>query len=129
MWAQVINAALGLWLMAAPSVFGYGAPAAHNDRIIGPVIATFAIIAWWETTRPVARWNVPLGVWLLVAPWVLGYGTTAAIVNSLVVGLLVAGLAAVRGQYRPERFGGGWAALWQSDAGREPHPASKPHST
>ena len=37
-----------------------------------------------------------------------------AVVNSLVVGLLVAGLSLVRGQYRPEKFGGGWSVLWQT---------------
>ena len=113
MWAHVINAALGIWLMAAPVVLQYSAPAQTDDRIIGPVIATFAIVAWWEATRPVGRWNLPLGLWLLLAPWVLGYGATTAVVNSLVVGLLVAGLSLVRGQYRPEKFGGGWSVLWQ----------------
>jgi hypothetical protein len=100
--------------MAAPAVFGYSAPAAHNDRILGPVIATFAIISWWEATRPVARWNLPIGLWLLLAPWVLGYGTTAATLNSLAVGVLVAGLALVQGEYDPGKYGGGWSVLWSS---------------
>ncbi len=119
MWAHFINAALGIWLMAAPAVLGYAAPAQTNDRIIGPVIATFAIVAWWEATRPAGRWNLPLGIWLLLAPWVLGYGGTTAIVHSLVVGALVAGLSLVRGQYRPEKFGGGWSALWQETPSSE----------
>ena len=115
MWAQFINAALGIWLMAAPAVLGYGTPARTNDRILGPVIATFAIIAWWEATRGVARFNLPLGGWLLLAPWILGYGATAPIVNSLAVGLLVLGLATVRGTVK-KRYGGGWSALWKKDA-------------
>lgn len=111
MWAQVINAALGIWLVVAPAVLGYGAPARTNDRIFGPVIATFAVIACWEATRPVGRWNVPLGVWLLLAPWVLDYSVTAAIVNSLAVGALVTGLGFVRGTVTG-RYGGGWSVLW-----------------
>ncbi len=111
MWAQIINAALGIWLMAAPAVLGYGAPASDNDWIFGPVIATFAIIAWWEATRPVARWNLPLGLWLLLAPWVLGYAATAAIVNSMVVGLLVAVPSTRTGQVK-KSYGGGWSVLW-----------------
>lgn len=114
MWAQVLNAALGLWLMAAPAVLGYGAPAETNDYIVGPVIATFAVVAWWEATRAVRLWNVPLGVWLLVAPWILGYGTIQATLNSLAVGLLVSGLAWVQGTVEG-RYGGGWAALWKTD--------------
>ena len=117
MWAQVINAALGLWLMAAPAVLGYGGAAETNDRIVGPIIAMFAIIAWWEATRPVARWTVPLGAWLCLAPWVLGYAATAPKVQSLVVGLCVIGLALVRGTIK-HRYGGGWAALWSSEAAR-----------
>lgn len=115
MWAQIINAALGLWLMAAPAVLGYDSPAADNDRIFGPAIATFAIVAWWETTRAVARWNLPLGLWLIAAPWILGYSATAATVNSMAVGLLVAVLSLVMGTFRPERFGGGWSAIWSEN--------------
>ena len=114
MWAQIINAALGIWLMAAPAVWGYGPPAAANDRICGPLIATFAIISWWGVTRSVARWNLPLGLWLLLAPWVLGYSATAATVNSLVTGVLVAVLSLVLGTVSTH-FGGGWDALRQND--------------
>lgn len=109
MWAHVINAALGLWLMAAPAVLGYGAPGEVNDRILGPVAATFAIVAWWEATRPVRWVNLPIGIWLLLAPWLLGYDATAAIVNSMVVGLIMALCASVRGKVE-KRYGGGWTA-------------------
>src|SRR5690606_3775586 len=115
MWAQVINALLGVWLMAAPAVLGYGAPAATNDRIVGPVAASFAVIAWWQATRP-TRWvNLPLGLWLVAAPFVLGYDATAPLVNSLVVGAALAALSLVRGTV-DARFGGGWRAVW----GRRP---------
>ena len=115
MWAQIINALLGVWLMAAPAVLGYGAPAATNDRIIGPIAASFAVIAWWQATRP-TRWvNLPLGLWLLLAPWVLGYGATAAVVNSMAVGAALAALSLVEGTVDAE-FGGGWRAVW----GRRP---------
>lgn len=120
MWAHVINAAVGIWLMAAPSVFGYAnSTPATNDRFAGPIIATFAIIAWWETTRAVGRWNVAAGLWLLAAPWILGYGPTAAIVNSMACGAVVAALALVMGDFNPGRYGGGWSALWQDDPQHE----------
>src|SRR5690606_22839516 len=115
MWAQVINALLGVWLMAAPAVLGYSAPAAVNDRIVGPIAASFAVIAWWQATRP-TRWvNLPLGLWLLAAPFVLGYDATTPLVNSLAVGAALAALSLVRGKV-DLRFGGGWRAVW----GRRP---------
>ena len=110
MWAQLINTLLGLWLMSAPAVLGYGAPAATNDRIVGPVAATFACVAIWEVTRAVRWINLALGIWLLPAPWVLGYESIAATVNALCAGLLLAAMACVRGKMT-HRFAGGWAAL------------------
>ena len=114
MWAQVINALLGLWLMAAPAVLGADKTIANNDHIVGPLIASFAIISWWEATRVVRLYNVPLGLWLLVAPWVLGYDNTAAIVNDMLVGVVVIGLSFVKGKVEG-KFGGGWSAIWKED--------------
>ena len=114
MWAQVINAVLGIWLMVAPGVFGFPKTIADNDHIIGPVIATFAVIAFWDCTRVVRTYNIPLGVWLLVAPWVLGYEVTGAIVNDMLVGGLIVLFSFVKGNVEG-RFGGGWSAIWKSD--------------
>ena len=109
MGIQVLNTVLGIWLMVAPAVLGYGGPGAMNDRVCGPLAAGFALIAMHEVTRPL-RWIIlPVGVWLLVAPWVLGYGTAAA-VNSVVVGLLLTLLAPWGGRVR-HGFGGGWSSL------------------
>ncbi|MDP8923989.1 MAG: SPW repeat protein [Chloroflexota bacterium] len=109
MWAQLASTAIGLWLMAAPAVLGYGDPAKRIDHIVGPVAASFAFIAVWEVTRSLRWVNVLLGAWLLVAPWVLGYATTPT-VNSMVVGTLLIVLASVRGEVT-EQFGGGWSSL------------------
>ncbi|PSR02376.1 MAG: hypothetical protein BRD47_03325 [Bacteroidetes bacterium QS_8_68_28] len=116
MWAHVVNAALGIWLMAAPGVFGYAqSTPATVDRFAGPVIATFAIVAWWEATRATGRWNVALGAWLVVSPWILGYEPTAAIVNSMACGAVIAALSLVMGDFNPSKYGGGWKSLWQRD--------------
>ena len=115
MWPQAINVALGLWLMAAPAVLGYGRPAATMDHIVGPLIATFACIALWEATRSVRWTNLPLGLSLLVAPWLLG-GPVEAKINSVIIGMLVAVLSCLGRSIR-HRFDGGWAMLWE----RSPH--------
>ncbi len=114
MWAQVVNALLGVWLMVAPFLIGYGSPAEVNDRIVGPLVAACAVISWWEVTRPVRWANFPLGLWLIVSPWVLGYDQPSIWLHSFAVGTAVALLAAVRGQVTG-RYGGGWSVLWRSE--------------
>lgn len=111
MWARLLNTGLGIWLMAAPALLGYGGAAATVDRIVGPVAASFAIIAMAEATRPVRHVNLVLGGWLLLAPWVLGYPTTPMI-NSMLVGAAMAVLSRVRGRVE-ESFGGGWTRVWK----------------
>lgn len=114
MWAQIINALLGLWLMVSPAVLDTNKTTADNAHIVGPLIASFAIISWWESTRVVRLYNVPCGLWLLVAPWVLGYDSGTTIFNDMAVGAVVVALAFVKGKVE-EKFGGGWSAIWGND--------------
>lgn len=111
MWARVLNTMLGVWLMAAPAVLGYGDPAQVVDRILGPLAASFAVVAMGEATRPVRHVNLLIGVLLLLAPWVLGYpgGATA---NSMLVGAAMMAFSRVRGRVK-EEFGGGWGRVWR----------------
>lgn len=110
MWAHVFTAALGIWLMAAPVLLSDGHPAELNDRIVGPLVAAFAIIACWQVTRGLRWMNVLLGVWLLAAPWVLGYDGVTSKIHSMLAGALVVALSLVRGE-ADKRFGGGWREL------------------
>ena len=112
MWAQILNTALGLWLMIAPDIFKYNGVAADNDHIIGPVVAAFAIIALSGCTRSVALYNIPLGVWLLLAPWFLGYESGVATLNDMVVGFFVTTFAFLK-RSTLQTYGGGWSALWK----------------
>lgn len=123
MWARLANAAVGIWLMAAPAVLGYGGPAATNDRIVGPLAVTFSLIAIWEATRGLRWGNLLLGLWLLAAPWLLDGFAPRAVLASLAAGALLAAFALVKGRIS-QRFGGGWAALWRkpSAARREGEP-------
>jgi len=114
MWPQLVNVALGLWLMAAPAVLNYGRPASTSDHIVGPLIATFACIALWEATRAMRWINLPLGLWVLAAPWLLD-APLAGRLSSMLTGTAVAGLSCFGGTVR-QRFGGGWAALWRDSA-------------
>jgi hypothetical protein len=111
MWAQLLATCLGIWLMAAPAVLGYGGAARANDRIVGPVAATLAAVAVSEVTRPVRWANLPTGAWLFAAPWVLG-SPWAAAWNSLFVGAALAALSLAGGNVKGS-YGGGWSAVWR----------------
>lgn len=113
MWARFLNAAIGIWLMASPAVLGYGNPAQANDRIIGPVIATFAIIGIWEITRGLRWLNLLLGLWLLVAPFLMGYDASIPTWNDVIAGVLVVAFSLVKGK-TTHPYGGGWKSLFCS---------------
>jgi hypothetical protein len=114
MWAQIINAFLGVWLMASPGIFGYHGPGRTTELIVGPVAATLAIIAIWEVTRVVGKANVALGVWLIIGPVVaLGYESVVPVINDFVVGVTMIALARTRTR-RSGKFGGGWSSLWKN---------------
>ena len=109
MFAHAFASLIGIWMMTAPSVLGYGGRAAAHDRIVGPIVAALACIAIWEVTRPL-RWVYLLaGLWLVAATWVSGFGPRPGI-NSAVCGASIAALALIRGR-RTHQFGGGWRTL------------------
>jgi hypothetical protein len=109
MWPRLVSLALGVWLMAAPAVLGYGEPARTNDRVVGPVVASVAVVAMAEVVRSLRWANLVAGFWLLLAPWVLLYGPVSTW-HSIGVGLLLLALAPIRGRVR-QCFGGGWRAI------------------
>jgi SPW repeat len=106
-WAMLV---LAVWLFISPWVLGFagtaapeieggaaagGTTAAWNAWIAAVIVAVLSIaaavrFAEWED------WvNGILGVWLVVAPWALGFAAlTAAAWNHVVVGVLIAALAA-----------------------------------
>lgn len=110
-WAPLVNAALGLWLITAPFTFGLfdgGAapappalghplpPPAVRDAWLGwsDVIAGLLIVAFsFAGLREGRRWLhwVPaaVGCWLLLAPLVFWTSSPAAYANDTLVGMLV----------------------------------------
>ncbi len=109
-WPQILSIVLGLSLMAVPDVADYSEPARSNSLIFGPVIASIATLAIWETTRGLRWLNLPVGVWLIVAPIPLQYDEVAAIAHSVIAGFLL--IVLVRIPVRSEeRYGDGWASL------------------
>lgn len=101
--------AVGVWLEAASAVLGYGSPAAHVDRVLGPVAGGIAFVAIWAIAHPIRWGTVPVGALLVLAP-VLGYPLDAAI-SSILSGAAIVGLAFVGGDPDGD-YGGGWQVLW-----------------
>ena len=93
---DVINLILGAVLFFSPWIFGF-APGAEsqNAMICGVIIAVLSIAALaafaeWE------EWlNLVVGLWVLVSPWVLGFAQTTAMWVHVVIGIIVAVIAAV----------------------------------
>lgn len=112
MLARFINTLLGLWLMTSPALLHDSGAARINDEIVGPLVASFAIIAMAEVTRSIRWLNFILGLWLIVAPWLFHFPRMPRL-NSLVVGICISTLALIRGKIST-RMGGGWRSLWRS---------------
>lgn len=103
-WPLLVQAALGIWLMAAPYVAGEpGSAAANNSVLAGALVTTVAGVAFAEVTRAARFLNVPLALWIAIAPWLLGAPLPAAI-NAAVVALMLIATSLPRGAIR-ERYG------------------------
>ncbi len=111
MWGQILNAFIGVWLIIAPSLLNYSLSGSISCRIVGPILATFAIVACWEVTRGVGKVAILLGLWLLAAPWILGYIEILPKVNDALSGILIISFAFVKSEVK-SNYGGGWKSLW-----------------
>ena len=101
----LVSAALGVWLMFAPSVFGSSGGAADSDHLVGALVVTFAVIALGEVVRAVRFINVLFGAWIIASPWLLSGTTTGATWSDVIAGALLIVLSLRRGKVR-ERYGG-----------------------
>ncbi len=94
--------------MAAPAWLGYAGTAAGDlHRVLGPLAASFALIAWWGATRAV-RWpNVILAAALVLAPLAVDHDGAAGAIG--VLAGVVLGAATPFAGAPSYRYGGGWA--------------------
>lgn len=103
-WNFVASAAMGLWLMFAPAIFGSNASAADADHLLGALIVTGSVILFAEVARPFRWLNLLLGMAVIAAPFFSSGNNTASITNDIVAGLLVMILNVRRGPIL-ERYG------------------------
>jgi hypothetical protein len=93
---DVANLILGAVLFFSPWIFGFDAGVqSQNAWVSGIVIAALSIAALaafavWE------EWlNLIAGLWVIVSPWILGFQGTTAMTVHVVIGIVVAVLAAI----------------------------------
>ncbi|MCC7442671.1 MAG: vitamin K epoxide reductase family protein [Bdellovibrionales bacterium] len=101
-WNLWVSAALGVWLMAIPALFGIGkqSAAADNAHLVGALVTTVAVVAMAEVGR-LFRWaNVVLGAWLLTGSWLLGDASALAHSMIALTGALLMSLSFPLGQIR-----------------------------
>jgi uncharacterized membrane protein len=103
-WNLLASAAVGIWLMFAPSLFGSTGTAAHSDHLLGALIVTFAVMALADVGRLLRFANVIFAVGILAAPWVLNGATGGSTWNDVVAGGIVILLSIRRGPVG-ERYG------------------------
>ncbi|MGH7926457.1 MAG: SPW repeat domain-containing protein, partial [Candidatus Binatia bacterium] len=103
-WSLIVSAALGVWLMFAPAVFGTQGIAADSDHLVGALIVTFAVIAMGEVIRAARFINILFGGWLILAPWLLTGAGASAKWNGVIAGVILIILSLPRGTVR-ERYG------------------------
>jgi hypothetical protein len=96
-WQDGLNALLGLWMVASPSILGFAvaeSPAARTAWVLGLAIIIFAGIAVYMPKAWEEAINILLGLCLIASPWALGYaGQATPATNAMIVGLLVTALA------------------------------------
>ena len=88
-WNLLATTATGLWLMAAPTVFGTQGNVAHSDHILGALVVTASLIALSEVGRVVRFANIVLALGIIGLPWLFGGGTLLSGINDLIVGALI----------------------------------------
>jgi hypothetical protein len=93
---DVANLILGAILFASPWMFAFAAGAESQNAYASGIvivvlsIAALAAFAVWE------EWlNLIVGLWVMVSPWVLGFQGSQAMTVNVVIGILVAALAAI----------------------------------
>ena len=99
-WNLLLTAALGVWLMFTPHVFGLPVELgiSDNDHLIGALVVVISIISLAEVARSL-RWLLPIaGLWIAIASWFFPSATLGLSFNHLGIGILLFFLALPRGK-------------------------------
>lgn len=95
-YCDVANLILGAALILSPWFFAFEAGVQSQNAIICGILIALLSIAALTAYAVWEEWlNLVIGLWVIVSPWVLGFAGTTAMTVHLVIGILVAVLAAI----------------------------------
>src|SRR5512138_3141050 len=96
-WQDWASFVLGLWLAVSPWLAGYAEHDAATAHAVG-VGLLLALASHIECVAchdmPAEWFNLAAGAWVVCAPFILEFSSPVAIANCVVVGALIAALAA-----------------------------------
>jgi hypothetical protein len=93
---DVANLILGAILFFSPWIFSFDAGAqSQNAFICGVIIAVLSVAALTASAVWEEWLNLIVGLWVIVSPWVLGFEQATAMTVHVMIGILVAALAAI----------------------------------
>lgn len=111
MWAQVLNALIGLLAIIFPAIANVTKTAANINHILGPLILASAVISFWECNRNTRFFNIITGICLILFPIIFGFPYFIFWAD-IVCGVLVISFSLIKGKV-DYSFGGGWRCLLQ----------------
>ncbi len=91
-----INILAGIWLILTPFLLGFSGALRTSDIVFGVIIAVLALIRVSSPEdMPSLSWaNMIFGLWILISPFFLGSLGVGILWNNIIVGIIVAALAA-----------------------------------
>ena len=104
-WNLFLILALGIWIMAAPGVFGFSGAIANSYNVTGALVIAFAVISMSEVGRSLRFINILLGLWLVASHWVLGIDQNSVMWNGVISGLVIVLLSFPKGKIEDRRGG------------------------
>lgn len=87
-WQDWVIAVLGLWLMVAPWILGYGDAAGMAAHVLGALVLLTAVIALYNARRWPERLNRLWAVLIILSPFFI-FTPEAGAWNELFTGILV----------------------------------------
>ncbi len=82
-WPIVLQAMIGVWLMARPTILPFTTESANCDYWMGAIIVTVAAVATAEVTRTARFVNILAGIAILILNLIFSSGSTAVLISGL----------------------------------------------
>ncbi len=96
-WLLIVQAIIGVWLMARPNILPFTIESADCDHWMGAIIVTVAAIAAAEVTRTARFVNVIAGVMVLILTLVFSWESTAVLISGIASAVLLIIVSIPRG--------------------------------